>query len=244
MLTLALNTSTSRGSLTLGDLSGKGANAVLKTLCWQKEKSHSEHITSALESLFKATGKKIDDVKLLVCGSGPGSFTGIRVGLSVIRTLAYTYNIPVIMPDDCFNAALNSRGTSMPVAVLIDAQQNKLFCGLYEWKDECLHTLTEPALVDLNSLTSLLTENQYVCLGDGYDLYSSFLPKDVLKKLIRDSKISDSPQAEIMLEAVSRKPENFTKLSWKDVHPLYLRSSAAEEVLAKKLGKIDNAPRS
>jgi len=234
MLTLTIDTSSSTGSMVIGN-DGK----ILAKSEWSKDKSHSEKITGAMEELFKNASIEAKDLQLLVCGHGPGSFTGLRVGLSVIKSLAFSFSLPIIAIDDGFALALNAvpSQTQKPILSVIDAQKNKVFAAIYEYKTEKLLTIMPSTLLSWDELNQKLSENSYICVGDGYTTYSPFLAADILKKLQRDSKIADQPNAEKIYHYVNKNPGDFEKIDWPKLSALYLRASAAEEVLAEKLSK-------
>jgi tRNA threonylcarbamoyladenosine biosynthesis protein TsaB len=226
--TLTLSTSTAQGSLVL---SREGEAVQGRT--WLKEKSHSEKVTLELQDLFKTAKLEFKDLNLLICTQGPGSFTGIRVGLSVVKTLAYAYKLPIIAIDDCMAIAFNGKTSQLPIAVMIDAQKNKVFLATYKWNGK-LEVITPPTLVGLDEIEKYLPQFQYLCLGDGFSQFNKFLPKTLLEKLIRDSGISDLPLAETIFNQVFPLKNDFAKINWENLQPLYLRESAAEEVLAAK----------
>lgn len=68
----------------------------LEHLSWQAHRELSVTIHKQLESLLKKQGKTLHDLQGVVCYKGPGSFTGLRIGLSVANALAYSLNVPII----------------------------------------------------------------------------------------------------------------------------------------------------
>ncbi len=234
MLSLTINTSSSYGSLVLGSDS-----QVLHELQWHKEKSHSEKITLQLQELLKRSGHSLADIELLICGHGPGSFTGLRVGLSVAKTLSYAFQTPLIAVDDCFALALNALdlNPTLPICVMIDAQKNKVFAGIYESSGDALKTILKPTLLGFSELDQLLEAKKYLCIGDGFVSYNAFFPATLAQKLERADLALDIPSSLSIFKYVIRHLSEFQKISWKELSALYLRASSAEEVLADKLSK-------
>jgi len=217
--------------------------AVVGEIEWHKEKSHSEKITVMLEELLAKSGRSLKDLELLICGHGPGSFTGLRVGLSVVKTLAYAFQLPIIAVDDCLALAMNSlSATPTPICAMIDAQKNKVFVGLYKVERDKLVTLLKPSLLGLEELNQQLTlassSGKFLAVGDGYDVYATFFPSDLAAKFTRaNSALFDEPKARNIFSYVSKNFSDFQKIKWPELSALYLRASAAEEVLADKLSK-------
>jgi tRNA threonylcarbamoyladenosine biosynthesis protein TsaB len=232
---LTLSTSTAQGSLVLSRES-----EIIEERVWLKEKSHSEKITVEIEDALKTSGLGFKDLNLLICSQGPGSFTGIRVALSVVKTLAYAYKLSIIAIDDCLAVALNSKNVlpSLPIAVMIDAQKNKVFLATYRWEQGNLLTESAPQLVGLEQIENYLPDFQYLCLGDGFAPFNNFFSDSLKIKLQRNEKVSDLPSAKTIFSYISPRRNDFTKISWENLQPIYLRQSAAEEVLAEKRNKI------
>jgi tRNA threonylcarbamoyladenosine biosynthesis protein TsaB len=67
---------------------------------WQAHRELAETIHKKIDELLKGQGKKLDDVQGIVCFEGPGSFTGLRIGLTVANTLACAQNIPIVARGD------------------------------------------------------------------------------------------------------------------------------------------------
>jgi tRNA threonylcarbamoyladenosine biosynthesis protein TsaB len=74
----------------------------LAYVTWQAHRELSDTIHKKLAELLKSQGKKFDDIQGIVCFKGPGSFTGLRIGLTVGNTLAYSLGAPIVgvMGDD------------------------------------------------------------------------------------------------------------------------------------------------
>jgi tRNA threonylcarbamoyladenosine biosynthesis protein TsaB len=68
----------------------------LSYLAWQAHRELAETIHRQIQTLFEQTGLKLEDVKGLVVFKGPGSFTGLRIGLSVANALAAGLNVPIV----------------------------------------------------------------------------------------------------------------------------------------------------
>lgn len=63
---------------------------------WQADRQLSTHLNRRIERLLKSVGENLNDVEGIVCYKGPGSFTGLRIGLSVANALAYSLSVPIV----------------------------------------------------------------------------------------------------------------------------------------------------
>lgn len=231
MLTLTISTSSAKGSLCLGH-----GDTILGYEPWQKKTSHSEVVTQTLEKLLQTTGIHLKDVELLVCSTGPGSFTGLRVGLSVTRSLAYSLQIPIVSINDGLAISLNENpATSSHVLTVINAQKNKVFAGIYEKHVSNTREVMAPTLLSPQELEPLLVAPAYTVMGDGVDLIKNIT--EGKNKFSIQSLSTAFPDAKLMHLYVQTNIFKLEKINWKELLPLYLRASAAEEFLAGKLSK-------
>lgn len=91
-LILALDTATRHPTLALVDADG----GVIDARQWQSEHRHGEQLLERLDDLLSAAGATPSDLTGVIVGIGPGSFTGLRIGLATAKTIAYSTKIPIV----------------------------------------------------------------------------------------------------------------------------------------------------
>jgi len=91
MITLAISTSSNNASASLLE-----NETCIKELNIMNEKTHSEKLMPLIDELFSITGLALSNVNLIACDNGPGSFTGLRIGIATVKALAEVQQIPVI----------------------------------------------------------------------------------------------------------------------------------------------------
>jgi tRNA threonylcarbamoyl adenosine modification protein YeaZ len=109
------------------------------------------HIADMLDKA-SVTKDKIDSVAVAV---GPGSFTGLRIGLATAKGLAYAWNVPIVGVSTPESLAWNSQGSSDLICTLIDAQKGNVYFSLYEWQRAQLKELKP---IQIAPLTEVLAE--------------------------------------------------------------------------------------
>lgn len=92
---------------------------------------HAETLVQRIEYILSTGGCTVRDVDLFVCGHGPGTFTGLRIGLSTIKGLALAWDKPIVGISS-LEALAFSAPVEGAVATLIDARRGELFAGVYE----------------------------------------------------------------------------------------------------------------
>jgi tRNA threonylcarbamoyladenosine biosynthesis protein TsaB len=134
MLVFALDTSTLQGSMGWVNIDDKSVSkAVLShaSLSAPAVPGHAETVLHRIEETLASGGFCLKDVGLLVFGRGPGTFTGIRIGLSTVKGIALTLGIPIIGISSLEASAFSAYRPGL-VATLIDAKRKELFAALYE----------------------------------------------------------------------------------------------------------------
>ena len=125
MIVLAISTSSNICSVAL-----LNENKCIKELNITDTKTHSENLMPLIDRVFKETGLTLNDINLLACDIGPGSFTGIRIGISTIKAFAEFKNIPII-PVSSLEALAYNVKTKKNICSLIDARNNQVYCGVF-----------------------------------------------------------------------------------------------------------------
>jgi tRNA threonylcarbamoyladenosine biosynthesis protein TsaB len=139
--TLALDTSTPRGSVAL--LRGAEVAAELR-IC--SPDTHSSRLLRAIDFLLSTLGWELSNLDLIACGIGPGSFTGIRIGLSTALGLAQSLSIPFagISGLDALASEVSFVGTAIGVAM--DAQRGQIYYAEYSSESGKLRRTRRPRL--------------------------------------------------------------------------------------------------
>lgn len=227
MKILALETSTKMGSVALNSASAY----------WEREKSHSEFVTFQVEKILQENQLTTNDLDALAVGIGPGSFTGIRVGLNIARALSYAHKKPVFACNSLLVIAWPLiANINQPVAVLVNAFRNMVYFARYQIIDGTLVELTAPCAISPKNLSEFIQE-PHITLGDGFSAYETQIASSLLPLLQRNSDFADFPHAKSLVELSQRAELKQQFFTWDHVVPLYIRASEAEEKLSQKLLK-------
>ena len=227
MKILGLETSSKMGSVALNS----------RSTYWEREKSHSEFVTFQVEKILTASNLTAAELDLLAVGIGPGSFTGIRVGLNIARAFSFVHKQPIFTCNSLLLIAWPViANAEEPVAVMVNAFRNMVYFARYQMQNETLVELTAPCAVPAQNLNSYISES-HIVLGDGFDAYQTQIDANLLPLLQRNSIYADYPHAKSLVE-LSQRPELKQQFfAWDQVVPLYIRASEAEEKLSQKLFK-------
>lgn len=133
------------------------------------EKSHSRIITLLIENVINAAGFKLKDLDAVAVGKGPGSYTGLRIGVSTAKGLAFGLDIPLIAVNTLEAMALSVsmfRDEDGLYCPMIDARRMEVYCAVYDKYSN--HVLeTQSLVLDESSFSSLLDKEKIFFFGNG-----------------------------------------------------------------------------
>lgn len=196
---------------------------LIKELVISDSKTHSENLMPLVKELLDATQVSLSEINLIACDNGPGSFTGIRIGIATIKAFSEVYNIPIVSVSSLECLAYNS--SSETICSLIDAKNNQVYCGIFNSE----HLLLEDYIADdINVVISHIEKYSNVeFVGDG-----SIAHKELLTNTFPTSTFcSNNVQHATNLGKSAFYKYSTGKYDSADtVLPMYLRKSQAERM--------------
>lgn len=183
--------------------------------------THSETLMPLIKDLLEKSNLTLKDINLLVYDIGPGSFTGIRIGVATCKAFSDSINIPCVGISSLEVLAYNSKNDGI-ICSTIDCKNDNCYFALYELVDENYTVLEEPCAKTVTEVLDILNTKysgkQINFVGDGIPSYSTncYLNVESLgiagyKKFISNNHVSE------------------------DILPLYLKKPQAQRQLEEKL---------
>lgn len=230
MIVLACETSTLLGSVALVE-----NGHVLASEESMRQGSHSDALNNFIEKTLQKSGKKLADIDLFVSSLGPGSFTGIRISVNTIKTLAFCHNKPVlgisslqVLAEQARQSIFTNQLENISIVSMINAYKNMCYVATFKAEKSGLVELKKPEVVRVQNLADYIDQKSVVC-GDGFATYQEFFPQELKDKCVRIKDLSDEPHAKTLGVLASQKGHKTQ--NWNELLPLYLRASEAEENL-------------
>lgn len=158
--------------------------------------THSESLMPIIKDIFEETNLTLNDINLLICDIGPGSFTGIRIGIATVKAFSDSFNIPIIGVSSLTSLAYNVKNEGL-ICSLIDCKNNNCYYSLYELKNNTYTLLEEPSADSIENCIKLLNykyNNQKITfVGDGALIYREHILSDCNNSSIyfSDDEIND-----------------------------------------------------
>lgn len=130
--------------------------------------NHSIMLMPAIEHIFNQVGWDPNDIDLVAIAKGPGSYTGIRIGVTTAKTYAWALNIPLIGVSTLEAMAYSFNYYNGAISPIIDARRGQVYTGLYKKIDNKLINLKEDCIISLSDWITMLKENndKVIFVGD------------------------------------------------------------------------------
>ncbi len=142
--------------------------------------NHSETMLPMVKNLLDNTKTAIDEIDLFAVSAGPGSFTGIRIGIATIKGLAFGKNKPCVGVSTLESMAktIGAFAADAVICPVMDARRHQLYNAIFEIHGDTLLRLTPDRLIDAGELMAELDamDKPVYFVGDGYDLVTKMNP--------------------------------------------------------------------
>jgi tRNA threonylcarbamoyladenosine biosynthesis protein TsaB len=223
MKILAIDTSTPVGSVALAEGALLKAQDILNISA-----THNQRLLPGIDRILKNTGWTLGDLDALAVSLGPGSFTGLRIGMSVAKGLAWATGKPLAGVPTLDALAANVPLVPYPVCPVLDARKGEIYTALYrQGEDQLQERFTPYMTLKPAKLLDLISEKT-VFVGDALLSYGEYLADKLDDRLLRVpphlNVVQASSVAWLALEMLGQgRQENVSSCT-----PLYVRPSEAE----------------
>jgi len=223
LLVLGIETATWMGSIALvNDQMG-----VLAAFNVNSTASHSERLLPAIERIFHETGKNLQDCDGICISIGPGSFTGLRIGLATAKGLAFAANKPLIGVSTLETLANGVPMARVPICPVIDARKKEVFTTIYEWRKNELVRLAPEMAIPPQWLIQKISKPTLL-IGNGLIPYRDLFKKALQEKALFLSDAFNFPRASVLAHLGMKRLIRNETSNPEDLVPVYIRPSEAE----------------
>lgn len=233
MKILSADTSSMMGSVALIDGDTTIAESLLNI-----STSYSERLLLALDQLLNHTGLRLEDMDGLAIAIGPGSFTGLRIGLATFKGLAIATGKKLVGISSLLSLAYNAYASGSVVVPIIDAKRGEIYAAAYKFKEasvakkkcDVVTLLDEASLTPEALCDNLLALNDNILLlGDGANAYRDIWINRLGKRLIMPPASMIHPRASNVATLAIERFEKNDVPDLASLIPNYIRKSDAEK---------------
>lgn len=236
MKILALDTSTVAATVAVIE-----DNRLLGEFLLNHKKTHSQKLLPMIKEILEDLELKPEDIDVFSASIGPGSFTGLRIGVTTIKAMAYALDKPVVGVPTLDVIAYNIPVGDYMVCPIIDARNNQVYTALYQSKGSLKERVTEYLGIPVAELASIIGEKKekVVFAGDAVDIHMGYL-KEELGELCEFAPGNLClPRASSAAHLAYEKASQGLVQNSFELVPFYLRKSQAEREYEMK--QLDNS---
>ena len=210
--------------------------AVTARCSTERGKTHSETLLSAIRDSLETAGISFNSVELVAVGLGPGSWTGLRVGITTAKTIAYALSIPIVGVSTLDATAAGVTGYAGKLAVILDARRHEVCGRTYDVDGTGNIAADGDIFVVAPGDLGRLVAGDRAIVGNGVPL----LPEGERagRRVLPDT-FAEVDAGTICRLAVERFRRHGPDVS-RDIAPIYVRKSDAETAREKKDGHAEN----
>lgn len=235
MLILAIDSATPVAGVALVD-----ENRVVREEFVNYGKTHSETLLPMIDRVLSGCGCAITDISALAVTIGPGSFTGLRIGLAAVKGLSMASHKPVVGVSTLEVIAHNLTGSSALVCPLLDARKQEVYCGFYDVGDIYPRELAEPRACSPEQFAAHAAQiahqsgkNNIILLGDGCFPYKEYFQQTLREQMLMAPSHMMFPRAAALGSLAVKKVRASLYEDVYTLKPFYIRLSEAESRLAR-----------
>ena len=193
----------------------------------EDENTHSVKLMPLVDKLLKETNNNINDINLFACDIGPGSFTGIRIGVSTIKAFIDVTNKKAVGVTS-LEILANNVTEDGTICALIDAKNNNVYCGMFEKVGNEYNKIEEFKFDNINNIINLAKNinNKIIFVGNGSIVHKDMIESEIdSAKVLTENNINNLNAKNIGIIAFRKKDE---AVGTNNLKPIYLRASNAE----------------
>ena len=202
------------------------------------QKQHSVILMPIIDSLLNNLKLNINDIDGFVVSSGPGSFTGLRIGMATAKGLAQANNKPFIGVSSLDALAFNLAYTSGLICPILDALRDNVYTALYSFSDGNLKRVSDYMAIHIDELISIIKENSpssITFIGDAVPKFKDKLEENFHNVIFAPAHLNLARASSLgelgLIKLREGHEDDLLTFS-----PIYIRKSQAEREYEEKTG--------
>ena len=214
---------------------------VIAELSINDKNTHSQKMMPLIDKILKETNLTLKDIDLFTCDKGPGSFTGIRIGVASLKAFHDVLNTPLIgvssLKSLAYNLEDNNEYKSLLansyICSLIDAKHDNVYYGLFKYEDNAFKAVADYKAESINNAINSIkatinslddnTKNNVIFIGDGTLTYKDLIEKEFNINISSSTSLHVQSSVSLGKAAYDKYRLSKTK-EFNDIVPLYLKN--------------------
>ena len=204
------------------------------------KKTHSQKLMPMIENMLGLSDLNVREIDAIAVCEGPGSFTGLRIGMATAKAIAHVNDIPVIGVNSLEALAANMNLCDKKICSILDAQRNQVYTGRYQYEGTKLVEIKEIGIQQIDELLEELAHSgeQLILVGEAVYKYEDKI-REISNIEIPAASNNVTKAGSLCSVAKVKFDEGKDIFDCYTVNPLYIRKSQAEEQYEEKQRKLE-----
>lgn len=231
MKVLALDTSGMTATVSIVD-----ENKTVAEFSINYKKTHSQTIMPMIENIANIIELDMQTIDYIAVASGPGSFTGLRIGAATAKGLAHGINKPIVPVPTLDGLAYNIFGADKIICPIMDARRNQVYSAFYLWNENNLERLSDYLVEPIEDIIDMAEDfdGEVIFLGDGVMVHSEILKSKLEGNCLFAPQNCNMQRAASIGALAIEMLKNDVAVNYAEFAPFYLRKSQAEREYENK----------
>lgn len=198
-------------------------------------KTHSQKIMPMIDALMSDLELKPADIDVFAAANGPGSFTGLRIGVASVKALAHAVNKPVVGISTLASLAYNLPFCEHIIVPIMDARRNHVYTASYIWDEDGFKELSPDEVISIDECIDSCGEFlDTVFVGDGVPVYKEYIEERLGERAHFAPASALMQRASSIAMLAKEKADKGEVQKYNELEPFYLRKSQAESEYEEK----------
>ncbi len=205
------------------------------------KKTHSQKLMPMIENMLNISDININEVDVVAVCEGPGSFTGLRIGMATAKAIAHVNKLPIVGINSVEILAGNMNLCDKNICSILDAQRTKVYMGQYKFENNELIEIKNVDVVEIDELIEELSNSneEWILVGEAVYKYEDKL-RLVDNIHIPAASHNVSKASSLCSLAMNKYNKNIGVYDCYNINPIYIRKSQAEVEYEEKMKRLND----
>ncbi len=205
------------------------------------KKTHSQKLMPMIENMLSIGDLDINDIDMIAICEGPGSFTGLRIGMATAKSISHVNNLPIVGVNSLEVLASNMNLCDKKICSILDAQRTQVYTGQYKYENNELIEIKPIDVVEIDDLIEELASSneEWIVVGEAVYKYEDKI-REKANLYIPAPSHNVNKASGLCAVATQKYKNNIDVNDCYSVNPLYIRKSQAEVQYDEKMKRLNN----
>ena len=201
--------------------------------------THSQKLMPMIENMLKISEINVNDMDMIAICQGPGSFTGLRIGMATAKALSHVNNLPIVGVNSLELLAGNMDLSDKKICSILDAQRTQVYMGQYKFENNKLVEIKSVDVVEIDELLEELksSNEEWILVGEAVYKYEDKI-KEIENICVPAPSHNVNKASSLCTIAMNKYDQNIDVYDCYTINPVYIRKSQAEVQYDEKMKRL------